>query len=131
MKRIWYLVYVITWKKKVLTHNSELEKNRLKTWPLWRTWNKLSSNIDSSYFNSNHNRNKPSFRASKVHEKIRSSRLGVFCKKVFLEISQNSQENTCTRVCFLIKKLWHRCFPVNFAKFLRTPFYRTLLDDCF
>ena len=25
----------------------------------------------------------------------------------------------------------HRCFPVNFAKFLRTPFYRTPLDDCF
>ena len=22
----------------------------------------------------------------------------------------------------LEKKLWHRCFPVNFAKFLRTPF---------
>ena len=27
-------------------------------------------------------------------------------------------------------KLWHRCFPVNFAKFLRTPFYRTPLGDC-
>ena len=28
----------------------------------------------------------------------------VFCKKkVFLEISQNSQENTCARVSFLIK----------------------------
>ena len=31
------------------------------------------------------------------------------------------------------KKLWHRCFPVNFAKFLRTPFLqntsgRLLLD---
>ena len=26
----------------------------------------------------------------------------------------------------LKKRLWHRCFPVNFAKFLRTPF---LLDD--
>ena len=26
----------------------------------------------------------------------------------------------------LKKRLWHRCFPVNFAKFLRTP-YRTLL----
>ena len=25
----------------------------------------------------------------------------------------------------------HRCFPVNFAKFLRTIFYRTHLDDCF
>ena len=22
----------------------------------------------------------------------------------------------------LIKRVWHRCFPVNFAKFLRTPF---------
>ena len=25
----------------------------------------------------------------------------------------------------LKKRLWHRCFPVNFVKFLRTPFYRT------
>ena len=47
-------------------------------------------------------------------------------------MSQNSQENACTRVSFLIKlqasptllkkSLWYRCFPVNFAKFLRTPF---------
>ena len=67
-------------------------------------------------------------------------------KKVFREISQNSQENTCARVSLLIKlqgsdlqlyqkrnsgtrpatllkkRLWHWCFPVNFAKFLRTPF---------
>ena len=28
---------------------------------------------------------------------------GVLLKKVFLEISQNSQENTCARVYFLIK----------------------------
>ena len=59
-------------------------------------------------------------------------------KKVFLEISQNSQENTCARVSFLIKlqpkpaallkkRLWHRCFPVNFVKFLRTPFYMEYL----
>ena len=27
----------------------------------------------------------------------------MFCKKVFLEILQNSQENTCARVSFLIK----------------------------
>ena len=55
-------------------------------------------------------------------------------KKVFLEISQNSHEITCARVSFLIKlqvwsatllkkRLWHRCFPVNFVKFLRTPFF--------
>ena len=30
---------------------------------------------------------------------------GVLCKTTFLEISQNSQENTCTRVSFLIKLL--------------------------
>ena len=55
-------------------------------------------------------------------------------KKVFLKISQNSQENTCARVFFnkvsvlrpatlLKKKHWHRCFPMNFGKFLRTPFF--------
>ena len=54
-------------------------------------------------------------------------------KKVFLQILQNSQENTCARASFLIKllapatllrkKLWHRCFPVNSAKFVRTPFF--------
>ena len=27
-----------------------------------------------------------------------------------------------TLATLLKKRLWHRCFPVNFAKFLRTPF---------
>ena len=49
-------------------------------------------------------------------------------KRVFLEISQNSQENTCARVSFLTKGLWHKCLPVNFAKFLRTPFLTELLE---
>ena len=48
-------------------------------------------------------------------------------KKVFLKNSQNSQENTCARVSFLIKfqaeRLWHRCFPVNFVEFLKTPVF--------
>ena len=51
-------------------------------------------------------------------------------KKVLLEISQNSQENNCAKVPFFNKvaglnlhlykknRLWHRCFPVNFATFL-------------
>ena len=34
---------------------------------------------------------------------VRSSRPEVFCKKVFLEILKNSQEDTCGRVSFLIK----------------------------
>ena len=45
-------------------------------------------------------------------------------KKV-LEISQNSQETTCTfpePATLLRKSLWRRCFLVNFVKFLRAPF---------
>ena len=34
---------------------------------------------------------------------VQKQPLEVSCKKVFLEISQNSQENTCARVSFLIK----------------------------
>ena len=63
----------------------------------------------------------------------RSSRPECSVKNLFLEIPQNSQENTSAIVSFLIKlqaqpatllkkRLWRRCFPVNFAKFLRTPF---------
>ena len=52
-----------------------------------------------------------------MEEKAVAKRCSV--KKVFLEISQNLQENTCARVL---------CFPVNFVKFLRTTFfYRTSL----
>ena len=44
-------------------------------------------------------------------------------KNVFLEISQSSQENSCPRAyrlrpaTLLKKRLWHRCFLVNFANF--------------
>ena len=54
-------------------------------------------------------------------------------KKVFSKISQNSRGNTCARiVSFLItllkKGLWHRCFPVNFAKILKTFLTEHLLE---
>ena len=56
-------------------------------------------------------------------------------KKVFLEISQNSQKNTFVRASLLTKlQAWglqlyfkknkKSCFPVNFVKFLRTPFFK-------
>ena len=45
-------------------------------------------------------------------------------KKVFSEILQNSQKNTCARDSFSKNSLWHRCFPVNFVKFLKTPFWQ-------
>ena len=57
-----------------------------------------------------------------------------FVKNMFLEVSENSQENTCGRVSFLIKlqalgqQVYLKrdsgtdCLPVNFVKFLRGPF---------
>ena len=74
--------------------------------------------------------NKPKcFLKTKLIEKalntffIESATRGILWWNLFLEISQNSQENTCARVSYLLKKrLWHSCFPVNSVKFLRTPF---------
>ena len=62
----------------------------------------------------------------------------MFCKKS----SRNLQENTCARVFFnkvaylrpetlLKKRLWQRCFPVNFTNFSEHFFYRTPLGDFF
>ena len=60
-------------------------------------------------------------------------------RKVYLKNSQNSQECNCGRVSFLTKfacmrpktllkkRLWHRCFPVNFATFSRTSFFNRTL----
>ena len=31
----------------------------------------------------------------------------------------------------LKKRLWHKCFPVIFVKFLRTPFLQNISGDCF
>ena len=42
-------------------------------------------------------------------------------KKVFLENSQIHRKTPVSET-LLKKSLWHSCFPVNFAKFLRTLF---------
>ena len=66
--------------------------------------------------------------------RYRSSRPEMLCKKGVL---RNFPKFTGKHLCqslflnkvpglkpstLLKKRLWHRCFPVNFAKFLRTPF---------
>ena len=77
---------------------------------------------------------------------LKSSHPHVFCKKDVLEnfakftekhLCQSLFINKVAGLCqslfinkvaglrpatLLKKRLWHRCFPVNFAKFLRTPF---------
>ena len=58
---------------------------------------------------------------------LKSSRLEVFCKKVVLRnFAKLTGKHLCQslRPATLFKKrLWHRCFLVNFAKFLRTSFF--------
>ena len=51
---------------------------------------------------------------------------GVLCKKVFLEISQNSQENTCARVSFLINlQAWGlaQVFSCEFCEISKNTFF--------
>ena len=69
----------------------------------------------------------------------RSSHQRCSIKKLFLKISKNLQENVFRSLFFnkiaglmpaptlLKRRLWNRCFPVKFAKFLRT----TLLQNNF
>ena len=58
-------------------------------------------------------------------------------KSVFLKISKNSLKNTIVRVPWLRpanllkKRFWHKYFTVNFAKFLRKPFWQNTSDGCF
>ena len=63
----------------------------------------------------------------------RSSRKEVFCKKgVLRNFAKFTGKHLYQSLFFnkvagkpatlLKKRFWHRCFPVNFAKFLRTPF---------
>ena len=71
------------------------------------------------------------------------SRPKVFCKK---GVHKNFLKFTGIHLCqslffkkipglkpasLLKKRLWHRCFPANFAKFLRTPFFIEHLQRLF
>ena len=67
--------------------------------------------------------------------KYRISRPKVFCKKgVLRNFAEFTGKHLCQRLFFnkvaglpgtlLKKSLRHRCFPVNFTKFLRTPFFK-------
>ena len=54
----------------------------------------------------------------------RSSRQEVFCKKGFLRnFAKFTGKHLCQSLFLIKKRVWHRCFPVDFAKFLSTPFY--------
>ena len=81
--------------------------------------------------------------AVRISTICRSSCQEVFCKKgVLKNFAKFMGKQLCRCLFFnklagmkpttlLKKRLWHMCFPLNLAKFLRTPFHRTLPRDCF
>ena len=89
-------------------------------------------------FLNNHQNNKDFTKFLQFRAKFHAVAQRCSVKKVVLEIPQNSQKNTCARASnkvaglrpatLLKKRLWHSCFPVNFAKFLRTPFLQEHLQ---
>ena len=70
-----------------------------------------------------------------------SSRPELFCKKgVLRNFTTFKGKHLCQSLFFnkvaglrpaslLKKRLWHRCFPVNFVKFLRTPFLQNVVTS--
>ena len=69
-----------------------------------------------------------------IHVKVRSIHRRCFVRKgVLRNFVKSTGKHLCQSLFFnkvaglrpatlLKKRLWHRCFPLNFAKFLRTPF---------
>ena len=65
---------------------------------------------------------------------LRSSRPEMFCERGVIRIfTKFTGKHLCQSplfnkvaglgtAAFLKKRLWHSCFPLNFVKFLRTPF---------
>ena len=67
-----------------------------------------------------------------LHGISRSSRPQVFCRKALLKVTHNSQINACLiklQTGGASKQLQHRCFPVKFAKILRTPILNNICEQ--
>ena len=71
-------------------------------------WEEITENLDFVE-NSNH--------------VIKSSCPEEFCRKGVLRNFAKFTGKHLRQILFLKKRLWHKCFPVNLAKFLRTPFF--------
>ena len=54
------------------------------------------------------------------------------CNFVMIKIADKPWQIIGLRSATLLRKrLWHSCFPVNFAKFIRTPFFIEQYCGCF
>ena len=78
---------------------------------------------------------------SKQNWSFRNSCPEVFCKKgVLRNFVKFTERHLCQRLSYKVaglrptallkKRPWHRCFPVNFAKFLEIPFLQNTSSGC-
>ena len=114
----------ILWTVSVCGKNPDRKKILMQIFYYWYAWRNLGSDFMNPCRNRSSHRRCP----------VRKSVLRNFAKFTGKHLCQSFFFNKVPglRTATLLKKRpWHRCFPVNFAKLLRTPFYRTPLDDCF
>ena len=100
------MILIVTIKSKTMIKLSYEHENNILH---------LKSRFDSLEI-SNHDQKNPSLRSSHSRCFVRKGVLRNFARKHLCRVSFSINY-------FLLKRrLWHRCFLVNFAKFLRTPF---------
>ena len=93
---------------------------------------KLSHNIRLLWFGTKYSRDKSYCKCITFTISLQKQPPEVFCNKrcskKFCKIHMKAPVPesffwwSCKACNFIKKRLWQRCFPVNFAKFLRTPF---------
>ena len=84
------------------------------TWWILTTWNIVRSSHQRCFVRNGAIRNFAKFTGKHL------------CQSLFFNKVASLRPAT-----LLKKRLWDRCFSVNFAKFFRTLFYRTPPGDCF
>ena len=73
-------------------------------------------------------RSMQSLQQKKKKKKKNQTKLTSKC--IFCYNTVNKREYT-RPVILLKNRLWHRCFPMDFAKFLRTPYLQNATGGCF
>ena len=62
--------------------------------------------------------NKHLFKNLKIYQSVK----GTYERSMILPVAEADTRGVLRPATLLKKRLWHRRFPVNFVKFLRTPF---------
>ena len=96
---------------------------------------KKFTNFTGKYVETSYNQECEIFRVLFLYEHIHIGRFSNLHQCTFKNFANFTGKNLCQSIFFnkvadlrpvtlLKKRLWNRCFPMKFAKFLRTPFFK-------